>query len=100
LRFTFEAFEIKILEIIISFLKEVSDAILAAIGINDNRNCGDQFCCGFDLAQTIRLQLARLCWRSHWRFDRSTLLGVVETQGLSGEVGGMSEILRDMPKKR
>ena len=30
--------------------KEVSDAILAAPVIHDNRNCGHQFCCGPYLA--------------------------------------------------
>ena len=66
--------------------KEVSDAILAALGFHVNRNFGDQFYCGFYLAQTIRLQLAQLCWWCHRRSDSGTLLGVIETQGVAGEV--------------
>ena len=66
--------------------KEVSDAILAALVIHDNRNCGGQFCCGSDLAQTIRLRFAQLCWRCHRRSDSVTLLGAIETQGVEGEL--------------
>jgi hypothetical protein len=66
--------------------KEVSDAILAALVIHDNRNCGGQFFCGSDLEQTIRFQFAQLCWRCHRRFDSSTLLGAIETQEVEGEL--------------
>lgn len=66
--------------------KEVSDAILAALVIHDNRNCGGQFYCGSDLAQTIRLQFAQLCWRCHRRSDSGTLLGVIETQEAQGKL--------------
>ena len=60
--------------------EEVSDAVLAALVIHDNRNCGDQFDCGFDLAQTVQLQFAQLCWRCHRRSDSGTFLGAVEAQ--------------------
>jgi hypothetical protein len=70
-----------ILKDIICNYKEVSDAVLAALIIHGNRNCGDQFCCGSDLAQTIRLQFAQLCWRRHRRTDSVALLGAIETQG-------------------
>ena len=66
--------------------KEVSDAILAAFIIHDNRNCGGQFCCRPDLAQAIRLQFAQLCWRCHRRSDSGPLLGAIETQGIEGEL--------------
>ena len=76
--------------------KEVSDAILAASGIHDNRNCGGQFSFGFDLAQTIRLQLAQLCWRRHWGYDSATLLGAIETQGVATRREPITEF-RPMP---
>jgi hypothetical protein len=65
--------------------KEVSDAVLATVVIHDNRNCSDQFDCGSDLAQTIQLQFAQLCWRCHRRFDSGTLLGAIEAQGVEEE---------------
>ena len=66
--------------------KEVSDAILATLVIHDNRNCRYQSCCGSDLAQTIRLQFAQLCWRCHRRSDSGTLLGAIETQEVEGKL--------------
>ena len=77
-------FKSYILKDIIYNYKEVSDAILAALVIHDNRNCGGQFYCGSDLAQTIRLQFTQLCWRCHRRSDSGTLLGVIETQEAQG----------------
>ena len=71
--------------------KEVSDAVLAALVIHGNRNCGGQFCCGSGLAQTIRLQFAQLCWRCHRRSDSATLLGAIETQGVEGELTKLRE---------
>ena len=72
--------------------KEVSDAVLAAIGIHDHRNCGDQFCCGPGLAPAIRFQPARLCRRCHRRYDSANLLGAVETQRFEGALTKLGEV--------
>ena len=59
---------------------------MAAVGIDASGNCGDQFYCRVNLAQTIRLRLAELPWRCDRRSDSSTDLGVFEADGIAEEI--------------
>ena len=61
--------------------KEVSYAVMAAIGIDFGRNCGCQFFCWLNMAQTTRFRLAELPWRCDRRTDSGTCLGVFEADG-------------------